>query len=575
MSALPAGGEFLLRPPAIAPFVPEDFTSEQRQIAATTEAFINNEILPDLDRLEQQDFELLREKLCRCAELGLFLVDIPEEYGGLELDKATSMLVAETIGPSGSFAITSSGQTGIGSLPLVYYGTAEQKQKYLEKLTSGAWIGAYCLTEPDCGSDPLSARATAVLSEDGSCYILNGVKQFITNAAFANLFTVFAKIDGRQFSAFLVERQTAGLSIGREEQKMGLKGTSTAQVILENVRVPVGNLLGEAGKGHKIAFNVLNIGRLKLAATVVGAAKGALAEAAGYAGERKQFGRRLIEFGAIGEKLADMSAALFAAESVLYRVAGLLDARIAALDRGGDDYYQRYQQAIEEYAGECAIAKVFCSETLAQVADEALQIHGGYGYIRDYPVERFYRDQRINRIFEGTNEINRMLIPTLLLRRADEGRLDLWPRAQAVKDAWDSDKREETGQELLTNVRTLYLLLLASVRERRGEQEILLALGDMAIDIFALESSLLRVRRAGAGASAQKRSLLEAAAVINHFEIAGRLRQSALRLNAYGSDDPEMLPGQIERLCRCPGTGLLAAKRSLAAATGEAGGYLF
>ncbi|PNU21042.1 acyl-CoA dehydrogenase [Geothermobacter hydrogeniphilus] len=575
MSTLPAGGEFLLRPPAIAPFVPEDFTTEQRQIAATTKAFINNEILPDLDRLEQQDFTLLREKLRRCAELGLFLVDIPEEYDGLELDKATSMLVAETIGPSGSFAITSSGQTGIGSLPLVYYGTAEQKQKYLEKLTSGAWIGAYCLTEPDCGSDPLSARATATLSKDGSCYILNGVKQFITNAAFADLFTVFAKIYGRQFSAFLVERQMDGLSIGREEQKMGLKGTSTAQVILENVRVPVDNLLGEAGKGHKIAFNVLNIGRLKLAATVVGAAKGALAEAAGYAGERKQFGRRLIEFGAIGEKLADMSAALFAAESVLYRVAGLLDARIAALDRGGDDYYQHYQQAIEEYAGECAIAKVLCSETLAQVADEALQIHGGYGYIRDYPVERFYRDQRINRIFEGTNEINRMLIPTLLLRRADEGRLDLWPRAQAVKDAWDSDKREETGQELLANVKTLYLLLLASVQQRRGEQEILLALGDMAVDIFALESSLLRVHRAVSGASAQKRSLLEAAAGINSFEITGRLRQSALRLNAYGSNDPELLPGQIERLCRYPGTGLLAAKRSLAAATGEAGGYPF
>jgi len=284
------GGEFLLREALGSEiFTPEDFTSEQRQIADTTETFVKNEIFPALEQMEGQDFALVVEKMRRCAELGLFLIDIPEEFGGLELDKATSMLVAEKIGPTGSFAITSSGQTGIGSLPLVYYGTAEQKQKYLEKLTTAEWVGAYCLTEPDCGSDPLSARTTATLSEDGTCYLLNGVKQFITNAAFADLFTVFAKIEGQHFSAFLVERSMPGLSIGNEEKKMGLKGTSTAQVVLDNVRVPVENLLGEAGKGHKIAFNVLNIGRLKLSATVVGAAKGAFSEAA-------SFGKTIFEY---------------------------------------------------------------------------------------------------------------------------------------------------------------------------------------------------------------------------------------------------------------------------------------
>ena len=310
---LPKGGEFLLTDAlASASFSPEDFSSEQRQIAETTEDFVRKEILPEMDRMEGQDFALVVEKMRRCADLGLFLVDIPEEFGGLELDKATSMLLAEKMGPAGSFSITYGGQTGIGSLPLVYYGTNEQKERYLGKLTSGEWIGAYCLTEPECGSDPLSARTTAILSEDGRHYVLNGIKQFITNAAFADLFTVFAKIDGKLFSAFLVEKGYAGFSVGPEEKKMGLKGSSTAQVLLQDVRVPVENLLGEPGKGHKIAFNVLNIGRLKVAATAIGMAKGAFAEAAAYAGERKQFGRVIGDFGAIREKLADMTAATYA-----------------------------------------------------------------------------------------------------------------------------------------------------------------------------------------------------------------------------------------------------------------------
>ncbi len=580
------GGEFLLIDAlGQSLFTPEDFTSEQRQIAETTEDFVANEILPDLDLLEEQDFGLMVKKLRSCAELGLFLVDIPEEYGGLELDKVTSMLVAEKLGPTGSFAITSSGQTGIGSLPLVYYGTAEQKQKYLERLTTGEWIGAYCLTEPDCGSDPLSARTTATLTQDGSAYLLNGVKQFITNAAFADLFTVFAKIDGRHFSAFLVERSMAGLSIGNEEKKMGLKGTSTAQVVLENVRVPSENLLGEVGKGHKIAFNVLNIGRLKLSATVTGAAKAAFAEAAGYAVERKQFGQTRASFGAIREKIADMTGTLFAAESLLYRVAGLLDERLATLDRSGDDYSARYQQAIEEYAAECAIAKVFCSNSLARITDEALQIHGGYGYIKDYPVERFYRDERVNRIFEGTNEINRLLISNLLFRRAAKGDLDLCRQGDAVRQELSAAAGEERvasalfGAEftLLAQQKKIFLRLFGLMSERRTEQEILLALADMAIAIFALESSLLRAAKSTPGASARKRSLLEAVVRVCAFDLAGCFQLSASRAAAYGVKGAELGLQQeiMVPLSAYPLSGLLEAKHQLAEAASESGVYPF
>ncbi len=580
------GGEFLLNDAAgVNLFTPENFSPEQRQIAATTEAFVKNEILPCLALMEGQDFDLVVEKLRRCAELGLFLVDIPEEHGGLELDKVTSMLVAEKIGPTGSFAITSSGQTGIGSLPLVYYGTAEQKRKYLEKLTSGEWVGAYCLTEPDCGSDPLSARTTATLSADGTGYILNGVKQFITNAAFADLFTVFAKIDGKHFSAFLVEKGMAGLSVGNEEKKMGLKGTSTAQVVLENVRVPKENLLGEAGKGHKIAFNVLNIGRLKLAATVVGAAKGAFAEAAGYAAERKQFGQPLANFGAIREKLADMSAALFTAEALVYRVAGMLDERLAAIERGGDDYYERYQKAIEEYAGECAIAKVFCSNALALIVDEAVQIHGGYGYIAEYPVERYYRDERVNRIFEGTNEINRMLIPTLLLRRALNGGPDLWSRVRAVQEDLPGKPPADLAASasfvdeyaLLAGLKQLFFLLLGTVERQQDEQEVLLALGDMVISLFAMESALLRAARGWADASERKKGLLLAVARSAVFAQRTQVQAAAARCAAYAVSGTELVGLQqaIARLAAYPVQDLLSAKRLLADAATEAGFYPF
>jgi alkylation response protein AidB-like acyl-CoA dehydrogenase len=583
---LPKGGEFLLTDAlASASFAPEDFSSEQRQIAETTEDFVRKEILPEMDRMEGQDFALVVEKMRRCADLGLFLVDIPEEFGGLELDKATSMLLAEKMGPAGSFSITYGGQTGIGSLPVVYYGTTEQKERYLGKLTSGEWIGAYCLTEPDCGSDPLSARTTAVLSDDGRHYVLNGIKQFITNAAFADLFTVFAKIDGKLFSAFLVEKGYAGFSVGPEEKKMGLKGSSTAQVLLQDVRVPVENLLGEPGKGHKIAFNVLNIGRLKVAATAIGMAKGAFAEAAAYAGERKQFGRVIGDFGAIREKLADMTAATYASESVVYRVAGVLDERIATLDRSGSDYYERYQKAIEEYAGECAIAKVFCTDILADVVDEVVQVHGGYGYVSEYPAERYYRDERIQRIFEGTNEINRILIPTLLFRRAENGILALHERAGAAREEIRGAEMEGIEGEglfagefaLLGNLKQLFLALLGAAWPARDSQEVLLALADLVIGIFALESVILRAQKAFPGASSQKRELLEAVVKVAAFERAVRFHLAASRCNAYALEGAEMASMQqaIGRLSTYRQEGLLGSKQLLAKAAMEAKSYMF
>jgi len=578
---LRAGGGFLLDDAAATSiFVPEDFSSEQRQIAETTEDFVKKEILPNLERIEEQDFAFVVDRMRQCAELGLFLTEVPEAYGGLELDKATNMLLIEKMAAAGSFAITYGGQTGIGLLPLVYYGSADQKERYLDKLASGEWIAAYALTEPDCGSDPLSARTTATLSADGRYYILNGTKQFITNSSFADLFTVFAKIDGKHFSAFLVEKGSAGFSVGKEEQKMGLKGSSTTSLALQDVPVPVANLLGEAGKGHKIAFNVLNVGRLKVAATCTGMAKEALAAAASYAVERKQFGKPIGSFGAIQEKLADMVAATFAAETTAYRVAGLLDQRIATLDPG-EDYYERYQKGIEEYATECAIAKVFCSERLDQVVDHAVQIHGGYGYIRDYPVERYYRDARIQRIFEGTNEINRILIPTMLLRRAERGELDFRIPAESLADPVQAGEggaeRFAAELALLGEQKQLFRLLLQQRGEAAGSQEFLLALADMAIDIFALESSVLRAAQVFPGVSERRQAWLQAVVTVTAFEGGARFRLAAQRGSAYvlHGEGLRAMQRAIAAGCTYPGEGLLAAKRCLAEAARDTGRYPF
>ncbi|HBA89681.1 MAG TPA: acyl-CoA dehydrogenase [Geobacter sp.] len=584
-SNLAKGGEFLLADAVgTAIFVPEQFTTEQKQIAETTEEFMKNEIWPNIDRIEDKDFGFIVEKMKQCADLGLFLTEVPEEYGGLELEKTTNMLMIEKVAPVASFVMAFGGHTGIGILPLVYYGSADQKERYLGKLASGEWIGAYALTEPDCGSDPLSSRTTAVLSADGSHYVLNGTKQFITNSSFAHLFTVFAKIDGKQFSAFLVEKDFEGFSVGAEEKKMGLKGSSTTQLVLQDVKVPVENLLGEAGKGHKIAFNVLNVGRLKVATQTLGMAKGAFGESASYAGERKQFGKAIGEFGAIKEKLADMTAAIFASESVVYRVAGLLDQRLATLDHGGADYYERYQKAIEEYAAECAIAKVFCSEQLDFVVDEAVQIHGGYGYIAEYAVERYYRDSRIQRIFEGTNEINRILIPTMLLRKAEGGILDFRSgiaeaQAELAEGTETANFREPFDRELalIADQKKLFLSMFAEAEQSKESQEVMMALADMVIAIFALESVVVRARKVFASASEKKRELLIAVVKVAAFERGAQFQAAGLRFCAYTQEGNRLLAMQkgIVRVGAYPGEGLLGAKQLLAGAAREAGKYIF
>jgi len=585
------GSEYLIKTtPSEEVFTPEDFSDEQRQMAETTTEFIENEILPHLDEIEAGNFDLVVQGMKKCGELGLLMIDGPEEYGGLELDKATSMLAAEKIAPTGAFSVAYACHTGIATLPLVYYGTPAQKQKYLEKILTGEWLGAYCLTEPGSGSDALGARATATLSEDGKYYILNGTKQFITNGSFADLYTVFAQVDKTRFTAFLVERDFEGLVIGPEEKKLGIKGSSTTQIILDNCKVPVENVLGEIGKGHKIAFNVLNVGRFKLGAAVLGAGKAAMAVGIKYANERKQFNTPIAKFGAISEKIADMQAALFASEAMVYRLAGLIDTQLGMLEKGSDNYYEHYQQAIEDYSVECAIIKVFCSEALAQVVDEVVQIHGGYGFTAEYPAERFYRDERINRIFEGTNEINRLLIPGMILRKAMKGELPLQKEAMKAFEALMTPSFEEldandpfAGEKVLVqNLKTLFLILAGAAVQKYGdklqhEQEMLIAAADLAIEIFAIESALLRVEKIAGEVSEQKRALLMAALKSIAFHGAERAATAAKRGAFYieEGDTLTMILSGVRRFTRYDAGGLLPAKRLLAAASAEVEKYLF
>ncbi len=585
------GGEYLIKEVSCADvFIPEEFTDEQKQIAETTEQFIQNEIVPQIDEIEKQNFDLVVEGMRKCGELGLLMIDAPEEYGGLELDKATSMLVGEKISCGGSFSVAYSAHSGIGTLPLVYYGTPAQKEKYLGRIISGEWCAAYCLTEPGSGSDALGAQATAVLSPDGKHYILNGTKQFITNGGFAQLYTIFAKIDKQHFTAFLVERDFEGLIIGPEEKKLGIKGSSTTQIILDNCKVPVENLLGEIGKGHKIAFNVLNIGRFKLGAGVTGAAKMAMVEGIKYANVRKQFNQPIASFGAIQEKIANMTAEIYASESLVYRLAGLLDTKLATIDKSVDNYYEEYLKGIEEYAPECAIAKVFCSEVLAMTVDEVVQIHGGYGFVSDYPAERYYRDERINRIFEGTNEINRLLIPGMILRKAMKGELPLQSEAMKAFESLMTPSFEEIDDSvpfaaekvLIKNLKTLFLILAGTGVQKymdklADEQEILMAAADLAIQIFALESAVLRAEKASPAATARKQELYKAAVKVFAFT-ASEAAGSAARRGAFYIEEGDtltMILSGVRRFAKYDATGLLQAKRTLARAAIEEEKYLF
>lgn len=585
------GGEYLV---AVVDceevFTPEDFSDEQRAIGETTEQFVQNDILPHIEEIEQQQFQYVVDGMRKCGELGLLMIDAPEEYGGLELDKVTSSLVVEKIASSGAFSVAYSAHTGIGTLPLVYYGTEAQKEKYLGKIISGEWIAAYCLTEPESGSDALGARATATLSEDGKHYLLNGTKQFITNGGFAQLFTVFAKIDKEHFTAFLIEKDFEGLIVGQEEKKLGIKGSSTTQIILDNCKVPVENLLGEIGKGHKIAFNVLNVGRFKLGAAVTGAAKMAMIEGIKYANMRKQFGKPISSFGAMQEKIADMTAEIFASESLVYRLSGAIDDKLATIDKGIDNYYDEYQKGIEEYAPECAISKVYCSEVLANVVDEVVQIHGGYGFVSEYPAERYYRDERINRIFEGTNEINRLLIPGMILRKSMKGELPLQREAMKAFESLMTPSFEEIDDSipfarekaLVQNLKTVFLILSGTAVQKymtqlQDEQEILLAAADLAIHIYALESAVLRCEKTFANSSDSKKALLQAVAKVCAFESSEKFAVAARRGAFYveEGDTLLMILSGIRRFTKFDATGLLQARRALAAAAIENEKYIF
>ena len=504
------GGGFLIEeqtPESI--FTPGDFNEEHRMIADTTRQFMDAEVLPRIPELENKDWKLARELVKKAAELGLVGANIPEEYGGLGLDQTSGAIIAENIGRSASFATTLGAQSGIGLLPILYFGTEAAKQKYLPPIAAGDLITAYALTEAGSGSDAMAAKATAKLSGDGKEYVLNGEKMFITNGGFADIFIVFAKVDGDKFSAFIVERQE-GCKSGAEEHKMGIKGSSTTPLILADARTPVENLLGEIGKGHKIAFNILNIGRFKLGAMCLGGMKLALQESVRYANERQQFGKSISSFGAIKSKLGEMAIRTWVGEAMIYRTLGMIEEGLGAVADSKD--MDARLKAIEEYAAECSIIKVALSEYCDYVTDEMVQIFGGYGYSADYPAERAYRDTRINRIFEGTNEINRMLIPGRLMKAALSGRLALLPAAQALMDeilspsmaSFDLDESLlATEQKLAQNAKKVALMTLGTAAQKymmglSEQQEILMSVADIIMDTYAMESAILRTKKMAA-----------------------------------------------------------------------------
>ncbi len=503
LTALKRGGSFLTEEtPAQDVFTPEDLSEEHTMIRDMTEQFVEEEVLPQVDKIEHKDWNVTVQLLRRCGELGLLGIEVPEEYGGENLDKVSAMIVAEQLARVASFAVSYGGHSGIGTLPIVYFGKEEHKRKYLPPLCKAEKISAYALSEAGSGSDALAAKANAVRSPDGTHWILNGEKMWITNAAFADLFITFAQVDGRQFSCFIVEKSFPGVSTGAEENKMGLKGSSTRTLVLDNAQIPIDNIAGEIGKGHHVAFNILNIGRAKLGAGAVGGAKTALNDAIQYAKQRVAFGKPIAGFGAIKQKIAEMAIRIWAAEGMVYRTAGLMDRGLDAADRGNAS---QVLKAIEEYAIECSILKVFCSEVLDFAVDEAVQIYGGYGYSAEYPVERYYRDSRVNRIFEGTNEINRLLIPGMLLKRSAAGQLPLHAATRAVADevmsvSAPAEPSGPLGAERAAVSQAKKALLFAAglaiqkfADTIRDQQEILMHLSNIVMEVYAMDTAVQRV----------------------------------------------------------------------------------
>ncbi|MDS9472746.1 acyl-CoA dehydrogenase family protein [Sporosarcina pasteurii] len=573
------GGAFLIEDiePARV-FTPEDFTDEQKMIAQTTAEYVEKEVKPVIENLENHEFEHSVKLLKKAGELGLLAADIPEEYDGLGLDKISSALIAEKMSVAGGFSITHGAHVGIGSLPIVLFGNEEQKKKYLPASATAEKIFAYALTEPGSGSDALGASANAKLNEAGTHYVLNGEKQWITNAGFADVFIVYAKIDGDKFSTFIVEKDFPGVSVGPEEKKMGIKSSSTRTLILQDAEVPVENLLGEIGRGHVIAFNILNIGRYKLGVGTVGGSKRALELAITYANDRKQFNTPISSFNLTKEKIATMASKLYAAESLIYRTVGNFEERESAMSEEELKDGKAVAASIAEYAIECSINKVFGSEVLDYIADEAVQLHGGYGFMSEYEVERIYRDSRINRIFEGTNEINRMLVPGTFMRKAMKGELPLLQKAQSLQEELLMMMPEEVGDEalaqenvLVKNAKKIGLLAAGLAAQRFGtkleaEQEVLVNIADIAQNIFAMESVLLRTEKAIArnGEEKEKQKILYTEIFCQEaFEAIEKDAKETL-LSAVEGDNQRMMLSALRKLTRSTPYNIIAKKREAA-----------
>ncbi|MDX2189229.1 MAG: acyl-CoA dehydrogenase family protein [Bacteroidota bacterium] len=589
-SVIKGGGFIISETPYEHIFTPSEFDEEQKMIADSAKEFINKEVLPILDRIDALEEGLMPKLLEKAGELGILASSVPEEYGGFGKDFNTSLKLTEEIGAGHSFAVAMAAHTGIGTLPILYFGNAEQKTKYLPKLATGELKASYCLTEPGSGSDALAAKTKAILSSDGKNYVLNGQKMWITNAGFADVFIVFAQIDGDKFTGFIIEKNTPGLSLGNEEHKMGIKGSSTRQVFLNDCAVPKENVLGEIGKGHLIAFNILNIGRIKLAAAALGGAKRAAALSVKYANERIQFKQPLSKFGAIQHKLAEQAIKIFAVESALYRAGHDINEAEESLKKQGKSYNESVLGAAEEFAIECAILKVAGSEMLDFVVDEGVQVYGGYGFSADYPMDRSYRDSRINRIFEGTNEINRMLILDMLIKRAMKGKIDLMGPAMAVQKELmaipDMDAEEPTTfseeHKALKGFKKAILMIAGFGAQKfmdkiAQEQEILMNISDMIIDTYMCESILLRVEKE---ASIKGEGALEAqiAMVKTYFfdhadkiNIAGKNAINAMT----DGDEQRMLLMGLKRFTKYIQVNTKNARRTIAAKLVDANDFVF
>ena len=585
------GGAFLINESDFnANFIPEEFNEEHKLMAEVAHEFLKQHVDTQLDKIDAMEPGLMPSLIDEAGELGLLGVAIPEEYGGFGKDFITSMLMTEVLGAGHSFSVAMAAHTGIGTLPILYFGNDAQKQKYLPRLATGEWKGSYCLTEPGSGSDALAAKTKAILEEDGKHYVLNGQKMWITNAGFADVFTVFAQVDGDKFTGFIVEKSFEGISLGEEEHKMGIKGSSTRQVFFSDCKVPVENVLGEIGKGHLIAFNILNIGRAKLAAAALGGGKQVINQSVQYANTRTQFKLPIAKFGAIRHKLAEQAIRTFAVESAIYRVSDLIEAKETELEQSGKNANTALLGAAEEYAVECAILKVAGSELLDYVVDEGVQIYGGYGFSADFPMDRSYRDSRINRIFEGTNEINRLLIVDMLLKRAMKGELDLMTPAMAVQKELmsipDFGAEDETlfsaEKKVLSQLKKSILMVAGSAVQKymmslAKEQEILMNIADMVIDVFVAESLLLRLQKLvvmkGESACSLELDILRVylSEVIDKVNVNGRTAVNSM----CEGDEQRMLLMGIKRFAKPSLFNTKEGRRRIAAALCEANRYCF